>query len=74
MLCVFHTKEERDQCYQELLKNSSGMKCFPSGITAPTVDIIKKKFSKTRREKSQPVFLLPLHPFFLAMTTISSLG
>lgn len=54
MLQVFHTNEERERCYQDLIKNSMGQKCFPSGITPPTIDIIKKKFSKTRREKPQP--------------------
>ena len=48
MLHVFHTNEEREQVHDEMVKSPSmGMKSFPSGITPPTYQIVKKKFSKT---------------------------
>lgn len=56
MLQVFETEAEREKVKSERKASPSmNLKCFPSGITAPTHKIIEKKFSKTRKQKTQPV-------------------
>jgi hypothetical protein len=56
MLQVFETAEERSRVYDDFVKSYSyDFTSYPSGISPPTYHIVKRKYSKTRREKMQPV-------------------
>ena len=47
MLQVFANEQEREDTYSQLRLNEQ-YNCNPSGLTPPTLNIVKKKFMKTR--------------------------
>lgn len=54
MLQVFSDDESREEIHSQL-KLIEGYNCYPSGLTPPTKNIIKRKFLKTRLHKERPV-------------------
>ena len=54
MLQVFEDDEAREKVFAEL-KLIEGYNCYPSGLTPPTKDIIKRKYLKTKIHKDRPV-------------------
>jgi len=54
MVHVFETEEERDFAHFEINQIEGYKRTFPSGITPPTTQIIRRKFLKTRSTKPEP--------------------
>ena len=48
ILIVFKTERERDLAYSRTCKTLNG-DYYPSGLTPPTVDIVRRKFELTRK-------------------------
>lgn len=49
MLQVFHTNEEKDVMRNKIHKHTLYGEYMPSGLTPPTIDIVKRKFELTRK-------------------------
>jgi hypothetical protein len=54
MLQVYLTKADRDKDNIRL-RETEGFYSFPDGLTPPTHDIIKRKYTKTHQQKPHPV-------------------
>lgn len=48
ILVVFKTEKERDYAHSRICKTPNG-EYYPSGLTPPTVDIVRRKFDLTRK-------------------------
>ena len=60
ILVVFKTERERDLAHSRICKTVNG-DYYPSGLTPPTVDIVRRKFELTRKVKQKI-------PFYFAQT------
>lgn len=49
MLQVFHTSEEKEVVRNKIHKHALYGEYMPSGLTPPTIDIVKRKFELTRK-------------------------